>query len=307
MRETTALVTGAHGFLGRHVARGLAAAGWRVFGLGHGQWDEPAWRAWGLSSWTPGDVTRATLERLGADPALIVHCAGGGSVGHSFARPGDDFHRTVTTTVEVLEYIHECQPDCVLVYPSSAAVYGRVERLPITEQTPGNLVSPYGLHKRMAEDAVICHAHNFAIRAAIVRFFSLYGPELRKQLFWDACERLRKGERRFFGSGEEIRDWLHVGDAVELLRLAADHASTECPVVNGGFGEGIRVREALRLLCEAHAMDGQPEFGGTPKRGDPDHYVADIQRARAWGWQPRIPLRQGLAEYVDWYRARDVS
>jgi UDP-glucose 4-epimerase len=298
-----ALVTGAYGFVGRHAARHLAREGWRVTALGHGGWSREDWRAWGLDDWHAADVTLETLVTYGGEPDLIVHCAGSGSVGFSVTHPYQDFQRTTQTTIAVLEYARLHSPDARVVLPSSAAVYGTVRELPIRETAALAPVSPYGVHKRLAEELCQSYAASFRLRVAIVRFFSVYGSGLRKQLMWDACRKLAAGEAQFAGTGDERRDWVHASDAAELLACAAEHASVDCPVVNGGSGTSTSVREVVSRLAAEFPHAGAPCFTGTARPGDPDHYQADPARAHALGWRPRVALEQGIAQYVEWFKA----
>lgn len=298
-----ALVTGAHGFIGRHVARHLAQLGWHVTGLGHGEWESDERLAWGVSRWQAADVSLENLVAAAGAPRLIVHCAGGASVGLSVERPHDDFHRTVSTTAAVLEFARTHAPEAAVVLPSSTAVYGNASALPTPESAPLAPVSPYGVHKQMAEQLCRIYSRQYGLRTAVVRFFSVYGPYLRKQLLWDACQRLsRKEPPRFFGEGDETRDWLHVDDGARLLETAARNASSEAPVVNGGTGEPVRVREILAELFRLLGRLGEPVFTGVGRPGEPKHYLADIAAARSWGWAPRIGWRNGLHQYVSWYR-----
>ena len=204
------LVTGANGFVGRHVSRAAAHEGHTVVGIGHGDWTEDAWRAWGLSAWHELDVTLASLVAHGGEPEVVIHCAGGSSVGFSLDNPAQDFDRTVVTTRDVLEYLRISAPGAALVYPSSAAVYGRATTLPIDEDAPLVPISPYGAHKEIAEGMSRSYAETFGLRVAIVRLFSAYGAELRKQLLWDACRKVAGGDCRFDGTGKQTRDWVHV-------------------------------------------------------------------------------------------------
>jgi UDP-glucose 4-epimerase len=104
------------------------------------------------------------------------------------------------------------------------------------------------------------------------------------------------------GTGEEVRDWLHVEDAANLLLAATEHASAECPTVNGGSGEGVTVRDVLLHLAGSLPQRGLiPTFSGSQRTGDPSRYVADIERSKAWGWQPKRFWIEGVAEYAAWW------
>jgi len=72
------------------------------------------------------------------------------------------------------------------------------------------------------EDLCLSYAGRWGIRTSVVRLFSVYGPSLRKQLLWDACEKFRRGDNTFAGTGSELRDWLHVKDAAALIATAAE-------------------------------------------------------------------------------------
>ena len=239
MKKKVVLITGAAGFIGQHVAQVYLREGWEVHGIGRGSWTLVT--EVGLQSWHCGDVTLDRLVELGLRPDVIVHCAGGSSVGVSIQRPAVDFDHTVKSTSNVLEFIRLYSPATRLIYPSSAAVYGHVTQMPINEDVHANAVSPYGLHKRMAELLCELYARQFGISIAIVRLFSIYGPGLRKQLLWDACLKYESGSTEFFGTGNEVRDWLHVSDIARLLFIAKDKASIACPIVNAGSGIGVKV------------------------------------------------------------------
>jgi UDP-glucose 4-epimerase len=299
---STILVTGANGFLGRHVARVANQAGHAVVGMGHGDWTEEEWSGWGLSAWHELDVTLATLVAHVGRPNAVIHCAGGSSVGFSFENPAQDFDRTVLTTVEVLEYLRTSAPNTALVYPSSAAVYGRAAELPIRENSALEPISPYGVHKKIAEELCRSYARNFGVRVSIVRVFSAYGVALRKQLLWDACRKATAGDGRFSGTGRETRDWVNAEDVARLLVLAADLATTDAPVVNCASGTEMAVGDVLALIFDALGVTPGPTFTGSARSGDPERYVGDPSRANAWGWVPSRSLRDGVREYVEWFR-----
>lgn len=299
---STILVTGANGFLGRHVSRVAAMQGHLVIGMGHGDWSEDTWRQWGLSVWHELDVTLASLVAHAGRPDVLVHCAGSSSVGFSLENPAQDFERTVGTTLDVLEYLRTCAPNTAFVYPSSAAVYGSASTLPISEDSPLAPISPYGVHKKIAEDLCRSYSESFGIRVAIVRIFSAYGLELRKQLLWDACRKARTGDYSFGGTGRETRDWVNGEDVARLLLTAGDHAVAGAAIVNGASGTEVAVESILAVLFDALQAGRKPEFTGAARSGDPERVAGDASRALAWGWSPQRAWEDGVREYADWYR-----
>ena len=306
----TVWVTGARGFIGRHAARVVADQGHRVAGLGHGAWPDAGRAAAGLGAWLNGEISPANLDSLAAShgaPDLVLHLAGGSAVGPSFAQPAEDFRRSVMAAGDLAEWLRLRAPAARLVMASSAAVYGAGHAGQINESAACRPFSPYGFHKRMAELVLESYARSFGLRAAIVRFFSVYGPGLRKQLLWDVCSRLaaQPDHLALGGQGTELRDWLHAADAARLLLAAAGAATADCPVINGGTGIATPIRAVAAALCDGWHRPALPlQFSGLARAGDPASLVADGHAARALGWQPQVAWRQGMADYVAWYRAQ---
>lgn len=300
------LITGGFGFLGRAVARRFKDSGWRVVGVGRGHWAPEAALARGFDLWLDASVTLSSLMTLGERFQVIVHCAGNGSVGYSMSHPLQDFQKTVQSTADLLEYMRLACADARVIYPSSAGVYGAKEDVPIQEDDPPNPISPYGFHKKVAEDLLTSYSRNFGLRVAIIRFFSVYGPGLTKQLLWDACAKLEaagSGPAVFWGTGEETRDWIHAADAAELVRTVA---ASDAPflVLNGAGGVRYTVRETLTMLKHAMGSPAGLSFNNKVRDGDPRFYHADIRRARALGWHPTVALARGIEDYASWSSAR---
>ena len=162
-------MTGAHGFLGRYVAKIYGQAGFYVIGLGHGRWSASEAREWGVDEWHHADVDMDSLQKYASDASIIIHCAGSGSVGFSLSNPMKDFERTVWTTHYVLEYIRTYSPKTRLLYPSSAAVYGNQEHLPLTTDMMPNPISPYGVHKNIVEELCGMYAKQYGVFGVLVR------------------------------------------------------------------------------------------------------------------------------------------
>lgn len=301
------LVTGAAGFIGRHLCRKLAESGHTVIGVGRGrQWNVTERHHWGISQWLEGDITQGALSQCTCHPTAIFHCAGSGDVKLSTEDPMVDYRSNVLSTLEVLEWQRRRCSNVPLVLLSSAAVYGRTDTLPITEAQPFNPISPYGWHKAAAENLLREYAQVFGIRSVVVRLFSIYGEGLRKQLLWDACQKMRNGDFLFGGTGDELRDWLHIEDAVNLLALAPRHTGTEVVAVNGGSGRAVKVKDIVTLIARIVAPGVFPVFSGNVRPGNPAAYEADVSQARQWGWEPNVDWCSGVDRYASWYLSEKV-
>lgn len=307
--QKTVLITGGFGFLGRAVAHKFKQQGYRVVGIGRGRWAPEEASARGFDVWLDAGVSLSSLMTLHGDFELVVHCAGNGSVGYSLTNPLQDFYKTVQSTADLLEFLRLTESPALLVYPSSAGVYGAKDDTPIKESDALNPISPYGHHKKIAEDLLASYSRSYGTRVAIIRFFSIYGPGLTKQLLWDASAKLRaatNGPAIFWGTGEETRDWISSEDAAELV-AAVSHSEERFVVLNGACGQRVTVRQTLTLLKNALGVDTDFAFNGAVREGDPRFYLADVSRAAALGWQPSIPLADGIRNYVKWLTAQMES
>jgi UDP-glucose 4-epimerase len=299
------LITGCRGFIGRHLAKWMSESGDHVVGIGYGTWPQHEREAWGVRDWCDADVTRARLEAISARHArfdAVFHLAGGSAIAPSVAMPAEDFRRSVGSTLEVLEWCRTLEHRPSVVLASTAAVYGNGYRKPVHTSDPVHPKSPYGYHKWMSEQLMRSYAESFGVPATVVRLFSVYGPGLRKQMLWDTCRRLHEttGPLSLAGTGEECRDWLHVSDAVRILRHAACAASQHCPVIHGATGVPVTVREIANALHEAFGRNEPAAFTGVVRAGDVHYGVSNADEVRHFG--PFRPVSEGVAEYVEWFR-----
>jgi UDP-glucose 4-epimerase len=302
MKRNTVLITGGFGFLGRAIARRFKQLDFRVIGIGRGHWAPEESLNRGFDVWLNAGVTLSSLMTIKEQFDLIVHCAGNGSVGYSMTNPLQDFNKTVQSTADLLEYVRLTGSGASIVYPSSAGVYGAKADTPIKEIDELNPISPYGVHKRVAEELLASYSRSYGIKVAVIRFFSIYGPGLTKQLLWDASAKLRSAGGSpaiFWGTGEETRDWIFSEDAAELVVAVSKGAHT-FTILNGASGIRTTVRETLRELSLALDIEVELKFNDSVRAGDPRFYHADVSKSINLGWKPRFSLADGIERYVKW-------
>jgi len=305
-RSQCVIVAGGGGFLGSRICDAFLDRDWRVVSVGIGA---PIGLRDGARH-HEGLVTRELLtaasEAHGA-PDLIVHAAGGSSVGQSWESPRSDFDLSVGSTAEILDFARHAMPRPRLTLVSSAAVYGDAGSGPLSEEDLCLPMSPYGAHKRVCEELVLAESRMSGVGVAVVRFFSLFGNGLRKQILWDILRRTSLPNTEaleLWGDGQETRDFLHVHDAARLILLASTAiVPGQSRIYNGASGSPVSIRELATALLRQAGVSNELQFNGKHRAGDPRHLTASTARAEnELGFEPCVSLVEGLSAYVAWFR-----
>jgi UDP-glucose 4-epimerase len=295
------LITGAGGFLGKALALYYKDRGHKVTGIGN-KLDYILNNSEYFDKVIDGEISIEKLNQINEKLDLVIHCAGGSLVATSIKSPYIDFSKTVNSTAMLLEYLRLNSPGSKLIFISSAAVYGDKPDLKIHENSNIKPLSPYGFNKLICENLLESYFRNFGIKIAILRLFSLYGEGLKKQLLWDAANKLSiGGESLFYGTGNETRDWIHVDDVCEAVRLCAT-SNENFKIYNVGSGKRESNLSILRLLQDKLNCEGKIQFNGVSKEGDPRHYWSDNSSLRSIGWEPKVTLEDGIFKYARWFK-----
>jgi UDP-glucose 4-epimerase len=128
---------------------------------------------------------------------------------------------------------------------------------------------------------------------------------LCKQLLWDICSRLQAGERNLMlgGTGAEVRDWTDVRDVVRLLAAIDGSRQTDTfQLINAGSGLGTTVAQVATLLAECWGGTVSLQYSGIVRAGDPPSLLADDAMLRTLPFDWKIPVEQGFADYVSWFK-----
>lgn len=322
------LVTGGAGYVGSHVCKALAGAGYRPVTYdnlcrGH---------RWAVK-WGPfeeGDLhDTGRLHQVMAQhrPQAVVHMAAFAYVGESVADPLSYYQNNVSGSISLLRAV-QAMGIGSFVFSSTCSVYGFPSQMPITEAEPPNPLNPYGASKAMVERLLADAGLAFGLRAICLRYFNAAGADPGGEigechdpephlipLVLDVAAKRRESVTIFGDDyptpdGTCVRDYVHVVDIAAAHVAALDHLlrGGSSAVLNLGGGAGFSVRQVIEV---AEAVTGRPirvEMG--PRRaGDPPVLVGDAGRARdILGWQPtRSTLAQQIGDAWNWHRHAPVG
>jgi dTDP-glucose 4,6-dehydratase/UDP-glucose 4-epimerase len=234
---------------------------------------------------------------------FCINASGSANVGLSFENPALDFELNVQNVHKLLIAIRQYNPKCALVNFSSAAVYGNPKQLPISESARLSPVSPYGFHKLQSEYLLTEYHKFFGIHTCSLRVFSAYGMGLRKQLFWDLYQKsLASGNIELFGTGEETRDFIFIDDLLQAVELVLQNAHFEGESINVASGIETKIKDVARIFYELLNPALQFQFSGKIKVGDPNNWLASIQKLQQLGFESKYTIEQGLQQYITWLK-----
>jgi nucleoside-diphosphate-sugar epimerase len=298
------VVTGAAGFIGSHLSEALRARGDDVVSVDcftdYYDVKEKEENARGLDALRV-DLAEQSLDLAGVDG--VFHLAGQPGA-RSF---GDAFPLYLRRNVLATQRVFQSAAEAVVrvVYASSSSVYGEAERYPTPEDTKPQPISPYGITKLACEQLAHAYAAGFALDAVCLRYFTVYGPRQRPDMFFRrVCDTLAAGGTfEIFGTGEQSRSFTEAGDVVEAT-IAAMERGPAGAVYNVGGGEEASMLEAIALLEQASGRTLDVRHVERA-RGDVRRTKADVSRIReALGWEPRVQLADGLSRMWAWASAR---
>lgn len=323
------LVTGAAGFIGYHVARRLAESKrCEVLGVDN------------LSDYYDVALKRARLAELEAfadfhflradfadaekfsalvahfKPTYVVHLGAQPGVRYSLENPGAYVHSNLVGFASVLEACRRTPPKH-LVYASSSSVYGAGATAPFREDDDTDQpVSLYGATKKSNELLAHSYARTHGLNVTGLRFFTVYGPwgrpDMAPTLFAKA---IREGKPlKLFNHGKNLRDFTYVDDIatgvvkallypppMTLADHPGDHAGPSARIFNLGHHRPVETVLFVRMLEELLGKKAEIELL-PPQTGDMLETCADLTRVQAAvGFAPKIPLEEGLRQFVAWF------
>jgi nucleoside-diphosphate-sugar epimerase len=250
------------------------------------------------------DLAEGTLDLSGFDG--VFHLAGQPGV-RSFGSAFQLYvRRNILATQRILEAA--AAASVRVVFASSSSVYGDAEMYPTPETAIPQPRSPYGVTKLSCEHLADAYARNFGVESVALRYFTIYGPRQRPDMFMQRVVEALLADSTFeiYGDGKQTRTYTYVADAVNATIDAMDRAPAGA-VYNVAGGEEATVEQAIEMLenIAGRTLDVRR---GLPAAGDVRRTSADTRKIRtALDWTARVSLEQGLREQWAWAESTFLS
>jgi len=310
LRDRRILVTGGAGFVGSNLVRRLLEEGARVTVLDDLFTGRRENLPEGGIEFVHGSVCDvARVESLVAAHELIFHLAARNIV-VSTRNPREDFETNIGGTLNVLLAARAAGGRRV-VYTSSTSVYGNPRHLPMNEDDPLSLLTPYAVSKLAGENYCMAFYESYGLAATAVRYSNIFGPGQDPSNPYSGVvakflDSLLEGHAPVIhGDGNQTRDFTYVDDAVEATVLAglSDRAPGE--VFNVGTGVETRVNELANTLIRLTGARVAPAHADRRDVDNIRRRVVNIEKPRrVLRWIPEVTLDEGLRRTVEWQRQR---
>ena len=239
----------------------------------------------------------------------IFHLAASVGRQKSLDHSQEDSEVNLIGTTNILEGARKTGVQTI-VYSSSAAIFGELQTLPISEDHPQNPDSPYGVSKLAAEKQVLCFAGLYGFKAVCLRYFNVFGINQRYDAYGNVipifAERLFSNRPvTIYGDGEQTRDFVNVQD-VAMANFLAATSSAKTDVYNIGSGSSITINHLAKMMIKLSGVEGKIDYV-PPRSADVRHCRANIDKAKEKiSFSPTADLEEGLASYLEWYKENEV-
>jgi len=314
LRGRGVLVTGAGGFIGANLVARLVDEGAtvRAFVRYNSRNDR------GALEWLPSEVLDAVevvagdvrdIESVSAalvETEVVFHLAAQIAIPYSYVNPRDFFETNVLGSLNVAQASVAAGVSRVL-HTSSSEVYGTAQVVPITEDHPLDVQSPYAASKLGADKLMEAFHRTYDLPVTVVRPFNTYGPfQSARAVIPTILLQALEGDRIRLGSLEPRRDFTYVSDTVDgFLRVAAEPSTTGL-TLQLGTGEELSVREIVDVAAEVVGRPltiEQETLRVRPRGSEVMRLISNPERVRSLtGWRHEVGLHEGMSRTLEWLR-----
>ena len=298
-------VTGGSGFIGKHLIRKLQNEHELIIYENFSNSSEEDFLNLLKNniSLIKGDMTNfSLLKKSLMNVDLVIHLAAKIDILESITHPNDTHKINVEGSLNILRC---CVENNIknFISASSAAVYGNPTKLPVSEKTIPNPVSPYGAEKLSLEFYVKAFANAYDMNCISLRFFNVYGKGQSNEYAGVITKFMEKIHSNLpltiFGNGENTRDFIHIDDLVDgIVKSISNIDGKKGNVYNLASGVSTSVKELAELMILISKKNLKLNFIDS-RPGDLLHSLASIELAKKeLGFEPKISLEDGLTVFM---------
>jgi len=255
-----------------------------------------------------GSITDLNLIKIFKDHDYVLHQAALPSVPRSISDPKSSNEANITGTLNVLIAAKDSGIKKV-VCASSSSVYGDTPTLPKSENMSVNPLSPYAITKMTAEFYCNVFQEIYGLQTVSLRYFNVFGPKQDPNSQYAAVipnliSAIKNNKPPvIYGDGEQSRDFSYVKHIVDANMLACE--SDKTGVYNIACGRRITVNQLVEMINEIMGKNIEPVYSES-RPGDIKHSLADISKAKAFGYEPKSDFIKELKETIKWFNNGDI-
>lgn len=306
IKNKKVVVTGGLGFIGSHLVEKLSEDNLVIVIDDQSTGTVDNIKDFNLSKidTTLGDITSINLEELFDGCDYVFHLAAVTSVPKSVDDPLNSNEVNITGTLRVLEAARDANVKKV-IFSSSSAVYGDTESLPLSEDNPIKPLSPYAVTKATGELYCNVFSEIYELPTISLRYFNVFGPRQDPNSQYAAVipifmDKMLKNESPIiYGDGEQSRDFVSVKHVVAANIMAAESELTGA--FNIGLGKSTTINQLVEIINDVLGKNIIPSYENE-RPGDIKHSVADISKAKSFGYDPKADFKEELTETVEWFK-----
>ena len=301
------LVTGGAGFIGSNVVDAYIEKGYEVVvvdDLSSGKKENLNKKA----KFYKLDICDKALEEVFEEGIDIVnHHAAQVDVRKSIADPAFDARINIEGSLNILENCRKYKIKKIIFASSGGVIYGECGSVPPNEDSPISPISPYGVSKYAMECYLSSYEKIYGLKYTALRYGNVYGP--RQDPYGEAGvvaifsgKMLNNEEVNIFGDGEQVRDYVYVGDVVKANILCLENSDNE--IFNIGTGKSTSVNRLFSEMKELTHYSKEAVY--KPARpGELMRSSLDVGKAeQKLGWKAEVNLREGLKNTIEFFREK---
>ena len=294
MKNPKILITGSSGFIGSNIAQNIKK---NIYGIGRQKKSHKEKKLPYIKNLIKSiSIKNLRLFKINFD--FIIHCAGKGIVSNH----KDDYKKNFLPLKNVLEYLKKYSRESCLVFISTLAVYGNKNKK-LSETDSLNPMSVYAKNKIKAENLCKLYSKQYNIKILILRVGPLYGIGLRKQFIYDACKKISNNRNIFYGTGNEVRDYLHINDFANLINIIFNSKIKNFEIINVGSGNSYKIIDVIQYIKKGFNNTGKVLFNNKGVNQNPKYLQSSNKKTNKFNWKPKKNFFKELKKFINWFKS----